>query len=316
MNSLDTIGQMSVQCGSMNSSTTTLPWKAARACLPLLVGQGEAGRPGRGNWGEGHQVGQAGRDAGRNARWPQEPILCRGLAMAEDQIGRRGHYRRQQHCHGDDHRRGTGHTAATGLPPGTGGRFAGLAWRCVLRGHDAHAGAPAVTPGVLRGLTVSASSCTSFNSFVTCRGSRVLRSAKLSSCPPRQPGFVTVPGRWLCGYLGLPLGGWSPVGLLIGLSGLRWEPGCGAGRGPGGTAPGAPGRLSQVCALGLIARPGSPGGRYRMRLALLSDAAHMLTDAGAIILALAAMRLAARPARGATPTASSALRSSPPRPTA
>ena len=34
-----------------------------------------------------------------------------------------------------------------------------------------------------------------------------------------------------------------------------------------------------------------------MRLALLSDAAHMLTDAGAIF-ALAAMRLAARPAPG------------------
>ena len=33
-------------------------------------------------------------------------------------------------------------------------------------------------------------------------------------------------------------------------------------------------------------------------LALLSDAAHMLTDAGAILLALFAMRLAARPARG------------------
>lgn len=33
-------------------------------------------------------------------------------------------------------------------------------------------------------------------------------------------------------------------------------------------------------------------------LALLSDAAHMLTDAGAIILALVAMRLAARPAKG------------------
>ena len=33
-------------------------------------------------------------------------------------------------------------------------------------------------------------------------------------------------------------------------------------------------------------------------LALLSDAAHMLTDAGAIMLALFAMRLAARPARG------------------
>jgi cobalt-zinc-cadmium efflux system protein len=33
-------------------------------------------------------------------------------------------------------------------------------------------------------------------------------------------------------------------------------------------------------------------------LALISDAAHMLTDAGSIILALVAMRLAARPARG------------------
>jgi len=34
-------------------------------------------------------------------------------------------------------------------------------------------------------------------------------------------------------------------------------------------------------------------------LALLSDAAHMLTDAGALALALVALRLAARPARGA-----------------
>jgi cobalt-zinc-cadmium efflux system protein len=34
-------------------------------------------------------------------------------------------------------------------------------------------------------------------------------------------------------------------------------------------------------------------------LALLSDAAHMLTDAAAIVLALVAMRLAARPAKGA-----------------
>jgi cobalt-zinc-cadmium efflux system protein len=33
-------------------------------------------------------------------------------------------------------------------------------------------------------------------------------------------------------------------------------------------------------------------------LALLSDAAHMLTDAGSLVLALVAMRLAARPARG------------------
>src|SRR5207248_3083907 len=33
-------------------------------------------------------------------------------------------------------------------------------------------------------------------------------------------------------------------------------------------------------------------------LALLSDAAHMLTDAASIILALVAIRLAARPARG------------------
>jgi cobalt-zinc-cadmium efflux system protein len=33
-------------------------------------------------------------------------------------------------------------------------------------------------------------------------------------------------------------------------------------------------------------------------LALLSDAAHMLTDAASIVLALVAMRLAARPTRG------------------
>lgn len=51
-------------------------------------------------------------------------------------------------------------------------------------------------------------------------------------------------------------------------------------------------------------------------LALISDAAHMLTDAASIVLALVAMRLAARPPAAATPTGSSAPRSSPPRPTA
>ncbi|HEX4103818.1 MAG TPA: cation diffusion facilitator family transporter [Pseudonocardiaceae bacterium] len=39
-------------------------------------------------------------------------------------------------------------------------------------------------------------------------------------------------------------------------------------------------------------------GLVAQSLALLSDAAHMLTDAGAIILAIVAMRLAARPPRG------------------
>jgi cobalt-zinc-cadmium efflux system protein len=39
-------------------------------------------------------------------------------------------------------------------------------------------------------------------------------------------------------------------------------------------------------------------GVFAGSLALLSDAAHMLTDAGAIVLALVAMRLAARPPRG------------------
>jgi cobalt-zinc-cadmium efflux system protein len=39
-------------------------------------------------------------------------------------------------------------------------------------------------------------------------------------------------------------------------------------------------------------------GLFAQSLALLSDAAHMLTDAASIVLALVAMRLAARPARG------------------
>ena len=39
-------------------------------------------------------------------------------------------------------------------------------------------------------------------------------------------------------------------------------------------------------------------GLYAQSLALLSDAAHMLTDAASIVLALVAMRLAARPPRG------------------
>ena len=46
-------------------------------------------------------------------------------------------------------------------------------------------------------------------------------------------------------------------------------------------------------------------------LALLSDAAHMLTDAGAIGLALFAARLARRPAAAASPSGSGARRSSP-----
>ena len=50
-------------------------------------------------------------------------------------------------------------------------------------------------------------------------------------------------------------------------------------------------------------------------LALLSDAAHMLTDAAAIGLALSPA-LAERPPRGATPTACAAPRSSPRRLTA
>ena len=45
-------------------------------------------------------------------------------------------------------------------------------------------------------------------------------------------------------------------------------------------------------------------------LALLSDAAHMLTDAAAIGLALVAARLAARPPRAPSPSASAAPRSS------
>src|SRR3954447_13113756 len=40
-------------------------------------------------------------------------------------------------------------------------------------------------------------------------------------------------------------------------------------------------------------------GALASSLALLSDAAHMLTDAGAILLALVALRLARRPAEGA-----------------
>ena len=51
-------------------------------------------------------------------------------------------------------------------------------------------------------------------------------------------------------------------------------------------------------------------------LALLSDAAHMLTDAGSIGLALVAARLAARPPRGGFTFGSGARRSSRPRPTA
>ena len=52
-------------------------------------------------------------------------------------------------------------------------------------------------------------------------------------------------------------------------------------------------------------------------LALLSDAAHMLTDAGALALSLVVLRLAARPARGnRTFGLRRARRSCPRRPTA
>ena len=51
-------------------------------------------------------------------------------------------------------------------------------------------------------------------------------------------------------------------------------------------------------------------------LALLSDAAHMLTDAGALLLSLIVLRLVRRPARRATsPSACGGRRSSPRRPT-
>jgi cobalt-zinc-cadmium efflux system protein len=46
-------------------------------------------------------------------------------------------------------------------------------------------------------------------------------------------------------------------------------------------------------------------------LALISDAAHMLTDAASIVLALVAMRLAARPARGSYTCGLKRRRSSP-----
>jgi cobalt-zinc-cadmium efflux system protein len=54
-------------------------------------------------------------------------------------------------------------------------------------------------------------------------------------------------------------------------------------------------------------------GRATASLALLADAAHMLTDAGSIALALVAIRLAARPRRGGYTFG--ALRFSPPRAT-
>ena len=51
-------------------------------------------------------------------------------------------------------------------------------------------------------------------------------------------------------------------------------------------------------------------------LALLSDAAHMLTDAGALALSLVVLRLAARPAGGNRRSGCAARRSSPRRRTA
>jgi cobalt-zinc-cadmium efflux system protein len=57
-------------------------------------------------------------------------------------------------------------------------------------------------------------------------------------------------------------------------------------------------RLALALLLGLMVVEVTAGILARS-LALLSDAAHMLTDAGAIVLALVAIRLARRPARGA-----------------
>jgi cobalt-zinc-cadmium efflux system protein len=68
-----------------------------------------------------------------------------------------------------------------------------------------------------------------------------------------------------------------------------------------GVAPGADGRRLAV-ALGLILAFMAfevGAGIVARSLALLSDAAHMLTDAGAIALSLVAIRLAERPAAGA-----------------
>lgn len=55
--------------------------------------------------------------------------------------------------------------------------------------------------------------------------------------------------------------------------------------------------VALVLILGLMAGE-IVAGILASSLALLSDAAHMLTDAGAIALALFAARLARRPARG------------------
>src|SRR2546425_1200341 len=71
MNSWETIGQMSVQCGSMNSSTTARPRKLAnlRTCpaWPVRV------NPGAGRAGTGEGTAASGRPAGwkrwRGSRW-------------------------------------------------------------------------------------------------------------------------------------------------------------------------------------------------------------------------------------------------------
>src|SRR5215210_8927331 len=56
--------------------------------------------------------------------------------------------------------------------------------------------------------------------------------------------------------------------------------------------------VALVLILGLMAGE-VVAGILASSLALLSDAAHMLTDAGALVLSLVAIRLAQRPARGA-----------------
>ena len=76
--------------------------------------------------------------------------------------------------------------------------------------------------------------------------------------------------------------------------------GAGHGHSHGVTADTSTGRLSAALGLIVAFMVGEVlAGILAHSLALLSDAAHMLTDAGAIALSLFALRLAARPAAGA-----------------
>ena len=100
--------------------------------VAVLVGQGEAGRPVRGQRAEHHQVGQAGGHAGRDAGHPGLLRGQGGVVPLVDQVGGDGHGRGQQHGERAGQQRGAGQAAAPGRrragspPAGSAGTCSGV----------------------------------------------------------------------------------------------------------------------------------------------------------------------------------------------